>query len=98
MLKILFWDENGLCLFTKRLDHTDAGAACDVDRGHRLASARACLETSARRLKSALSLLRKSQESFGFWAVRARFDHVDRSFESAFRPAFKPSWRTLPSE
>ena len=55
LLKILFWDGTGLCLFTKRIDRgnffwprvaepgglgdADAGAARDADRGHRLARA-----------------------------------------------------------
>ena len=58
-LKILFWDGNGLCLFTKRIDQggfiwpRDGGswrqgdvvsrAARDADRRHRLARARARL-------------------------------------------------------
>ncbi|WP_376698572.1 IS66 family insertion sequence element accessory protein TnpB [Bradyrhizobium aeschynomenes] len=61
ILKVLFWDGNGLCLFTKRIDQggfvwpvmagyngsitLTPGAARDADRRHRLARARAHLET-----------------------------------------------------
>ena len=60
IIKILFWDGNGLCLFTKRIDrggfvwprmagyegthHAVAGAARDADRRYRLARTRARLE------------------------------------------------------
>ncbi len=57
LIKIVFWDGTGLCLFTKRLEEgrfpwpgadeqgrhggVDLRAAVDADRGHRLARARA---------------------------------------------------------
>ncbi|WP_420836275.1 IS66 family insertion sequence element accessory protein TnpB [Bradyrhizobium valentinum] len=65
IIKILFWDGNGLCLFTKRLDrggfvwprlvrrlhHAVSGAARDADRGHRLARARTHMEARSCRLR-----------------------------------------------
>ncbi len=57
LIKIVFWDGTGLCLFSKRLEEgrfqwpgaeaagdkggVDLQAAIDADRGHRLAGARA---------------------------------------------------------
>ncbi|WP_315726130.1 MULTISPECIES: hypothetical protein [unclassified Bradyrhizobium] len=58
-MKFLFWDGNGLCLFTKRIDQAascgrrwrgrwlnqaHAGATHDADRMHRLARARTRME------------------------------------------------------
>ena len=69
LLKIVFWDGTGLCLFTKRLEQSrffwpvadeamgsvmlTSGAAIDVDRGHRLALAGEAVAACSGRLTAA---------------------------------------------
>ena len=81
MLKILFWDGNGLCLFTKRLDRggfvwprmagfegsvdAQSGAARHADRGHRLASSRSASGDRRWRAEKAPNIKQNREKMLG---------------------------------
>ena len=93
LLKILFWDGTGLCLFTKRMDHGQFMWPRLAEPGGSVALSPAqlamliegidwragtLLATDAGGLKPALLLSRRSPESLGSCAVCDRIDHVGR--------------------